>query len=211
MTKISRLTLFKEIIAVCSESHMKHVNTLCGQNVELLNVKAGGTYSYHCALTEWHIFCSGGKPFIQSVSNMCMMTFFWVESSCGLVGISRRFGEAFCLHLQGWSECLTRPDWPFLSPSPIYAVSLSFCSSFQPWRWRQHSSPKHRLLPTSPNRPENFKSHKTLCGRLGGCQAKLPLRSEVLRCLSRLVVFLRSPSECRVSATNRMLNALCIR
>jgi len=31
--------LYREIIAVCSESHTKHINTLCGQNVELLNVK----------------------------------------------------------------------------------------------------------------------------------------------------------------------------
>ena len=31
--------LYREIIAVCSESHTKHVNALCGQNVELLNVK----------------------------------------------------------------------------------------------------------------------------------------------------------------------------
>jgi len=28
-----------EIIAVCSEIHTKHINTLCGQNVEFLNVK----------------------------------------------------------------------------------------------------------------------------------------------------------------------------
>ena len=31
--------LYSEIIAVCSQIHTKHVNTLCGQNVELLNVK----------------------------------------------------------------------------------------------------------------------------------------------------------------------------
>ena len=31
--------LYKEIIAVCSEIHKEHINTLCGQNVELLNVK----------------------------------------------------------------------------------------------------------------------------------------------------------------------------
>jgi hypothetical protein len=31
--------LYKEIISVCSEIHTKHINTLCGQNVELLNVK----------------------------------------------------------------------------------------------------------------------------------------------------------------------------
>jgi len=28
-----------EIIAVCSQIQIKHINTLCGQNVELLNVK----------------------------------------------------------------------------------------------------------------------------------------------------------------------------
>jgi len=37
--------LYREIIAVCSQIHTKHINTLCGQNLELLNVKRGGTYS----------------------------------------------------------------------------------------------------------------------------------------------------------------------
>ena len=31
--------LYNEIIAVCSQIHTKHINTLCGQNIELLNVK----------------------------------------------------------------------------------------------------------------------------------------------------------------------------
>jgi len=31
--------LHTEIIAVCSQIHTKHTNTLCGQNVELLDVK----------------------------------------------------------------------------------------------------------------------------------------------------------------------------
>ena len=31
--------LYREIMAVCSEIHTKHINTLCGQNVKLLNVK----------------------------------------------------------------------------------------------------------------------------------------------------------------------------
>jgi len=42
--------LYWELIAVCSEIQTKHINTLCGQNVELLNVTAGGTYSDHWAL-----------------------------------------------------------------------------------------------------------------------------------------------------------------
>ena len=39
VTKTSQLMLYREIMAVCSEIHTKHINTLCGQNVELLNVK----------------------------------------------------------------------------------------------------------------------------------------------------------------------------
>jgi hypothetical protein len=31
--------LYREIIAVCSEIHTKHINTLCGQKVELLRGK----------------------------------------------------------------------------------------------------------------------------------------------------------------------------
>ena len=44
--------LYREIMAVCSEIHTKHINTLCGQNVELLNVKHGGTHSNHCAFNR---------------------------------------------------------------------------------------------------------------------------------------------------------------
>ena len=41
--------LYREIIAVCSQIHTKHINTQCGQNVELLYFKPGGTYSDHWA------------------------------------------------------------------------------------------------------------------------------------------------------------------
>ena len=42
--------LYREIIAVCSQIHTKHINTLCGQNVEFVNVKRGGMYSDYWAL-----------------------------------------------------------------------------------------------------------------------------------------------------------------
>jgi hypothetical protein len=35
--------LYKEIIAVCSETHAKLMKGVCTPNVELLNVKSGGT------------------------------------------------------------------------------------------------------------------------------------------------------------------------
>jgi hypothetical protein len=31
--------LYRELISVCYEIHTEHKNTVCGQNVELLNVK----------------------------------------------------------------------------------------------------------------------------------------------------------------------------
>jgi len=42
--------LYREIIAVCSEIHTNHINTLCGQSVEFVNIKPCGTYSDHWAL-----------------------------------------------------------------------------------------------------------------------------------------------------------------
>jgi hypothetical protein len=44
--------LCSDIIAVYSKNHMKPIKTLCGQNAELMNVEAGGTYSYHYALKD---------------------------------------------------------------------------------------------------------------------------------------------------------------
>jgi len=40
--------LYKEIIAVCFQIHTKHINALCGQNVELLNAKL----VVHCKWTN---------------------------------------------------------------------------------------------------------------------------------------------------------------
>jgi hypothetical protein len=37
--------LFRKIIAVYCENHTEHINTLCGQNAEIFNVKACGKYS----------------------------------------------------------------------------------------------------------------------------------------------------------------------
>jgi hypothetical protein len=48
--------LYREIIAFCSQIHTKHTNTLCGQNVELLNVKTTVLYRVNkCASCRQHI------------------------------------------------------------------------------------------------------------------------------------------------------------
>jgi hypothetical protein len=38
--------LFGETVAVYCETHTAHINTLCGQNAEILDDKTGGKYSY---------------------------------------------------------------------------------------------------------------------------------------------------------------------
>jgi hypothetical protein len=48
--KICQLMMYKEIITICSQIHTRHTNTLCGQDVELLDVKPGSTYSDHWVL-----------------------------------------------------------------------------------------------------------------------------------------------------------------
>jgi len=39
--------LYREIIAVCSDIRTKHINEVCGQNMEFMGVKSGGTCSDH--------------------------------------------------------------------------------------------------------------------------------------------------------------------
>jgi hypothetical protein len=52
ITKTNWSVLFKKIITVYSEDHMKLINTCSVSNVELLIVKAGGIYSYYRVLKD---------------------------------------------------------------------------------------------------------------------------------------------------------------
>jgi hypothetical protein len=47
ITKTSRLTLFREIIAVCSENNTKLINALSGRYLVFLLVTASSTYIHH--------------------------------------------------------------------------------------------------------------------------------------------------------------------
>jgi len=53
--------LYRETIAVCSEIHTKHINTVCGQNVEIVKVKRGGTHSDHWISKGWDTTGSTSK------------------------------------------------------------------------------------------------------------------------------------------------------
>jgi hypothetical protein len=41
------LILYRDIITVCVEFHIKYINTLCGHNVEFLNVRHGSAHTKH--------------------------------------------------------------------------------------------------------------------------------------------------------------------
>jgi hypothetical protein len=50
LTGTIKLILCREIIAVYCENHVKHLNTMFGQNAELLNDTIVGTCNCNCAL-----------------------------------------------------------------------------------------------------------------------------------------------------------------
>jgi hypothetical protein len=52
--ELQRPVLFREVIALCSENHIKPFNTLYGSNVACFNVQASDAYSGHHAF-KWLI------------------------------------------------------------------------------------------------------------------------------------------------------------
>ena len=70
--KTSQLMLYREINAVCSEIHTKHINPLCGQNAEFQNVKM-----------VVHIFTTGLQrvhksfDFFHSPGSQCGSPYQW--------------------------------------------------------------------------------------------------------------------------------------
>jgi hypothetical protein len=67
--------LYSEIIAVCSQIHTKHINTLCGQNVEIVNVKRCGTYSDHWTLKGWWSTINNYLPCKRSSVNTLLFDY----------------------------------------------------------------------------------------------------------------------------------------
>ena len=56
--------LYREIMAVCSEIHTKHINTRCGQNVELLNV-----------ILVVHIVTTGCQSVLNPLNNITTLNY----------------------------------------------------------------------------------------------------------------------------------------
>jgi len=47
LIKTNHFMLFREIITVCTDVDTKHIPALCGENINLSNVRPGGTQSIH--------------------------------------------------------------------------------------------------------------------------------------------------------------------
>jgi len=63
--------LYREIMAVCSQIHTKHINTLCGQNVELLNVEPPGPRKGNTHFsTQWSPICHSSPVCSPDNSNI---------------------------------------------------------------------------------------------------------------------------------------------
>jgi hypothetical protein len=85
--------LYREIIAVCSEIHTKHVNTLCGQNVELLSVKPGCTHSNHWAIQIWCTLQNNDKRCTKFF--ICIVFLLW----CHLLRFGTNIGVTCIIKL----------------------------------------------------------------------------------------------------------------
>jgi hypothetical protein len=72
--------LHSEIIAVCSQIHTKHINTLCGQNVELLNVKL----AVHIVTTKLavHIVTTKLAVHIVTTGLLSLIALFLTQRRC---------------------------------------------------------------------------------------------------------------------------------
>ena len=73
--------LYREIIAVRSEIHVKHTNILCGQNVELLNVKL----AVHVVTTGLYRINDTSLSIIRCTVRHCVAVFITAGAVCGSV------------------------------------------------------------------------------------------------------------------------------
>ena len=98
---------YREIVAVCAEIHTKHINALCEQNVEFVNVKPGGTYSDHLVLEGYfsHLPALRNTKAVLTLTNdqsFCsLVVFFCVLFFFVCIFIIYFVWEIFCLWRRG--------------------------------------------------------------------------------------------------------------
>ena len=77
-------------MAVCSEIHTKHINTLCGQNVEIVSSKLGGTYSEHWALKGYILIAIIIFDIVWFVSSTLYLWYKTTPTKTSIFSVLRR-------------------------------------------------------------------------------------------------------------------------
>jgi hypothetical protein len=90
----------------------------------------------------------------------------WGWAPCRFVGRCQRFWGTYFLHLKSWSDKISSLFLSLRSSNPIGLWALHYPAlSIQPWRWRQHISPKGCHRPTRPHGVQTQGNTNTI-GRL---------------------------------------------
>jgi hypothetical protein len=112
-------------------------------------------------LWRFHRFlCLLPRIYFSYWSKLWLTRFFWVVTSCRLVGGYERFGETYCSHLQGLdvgSSMFSPKFWYLLNSLP------------------RHHSPKE----LHPHRHENLRPHKRMITKLLVRRCQICLKTAV--------------------------------
>ena len=148
--------LHSEIIAVCSQIHTKHINTLCGQNVECRTYRAVNTLRLRyknqpVGAAQWNNRCLFSDPhkthkykytdwlvFITEKESV-----YWAERSKFYVLPT----QCICVYLRTNGDCFTVQHWlvGFYNWGGVFTARFVLHSTFCPhsvfmcfvWIWEQ--------------------------------------------------------------------------
>jgi hypothetical protein len=95
-------------------------------SVSRIWVLSDKTLEQHCSYTRFEVF----------TAVKMLMLFFWVITSCGLVGRYQRFGGTYCLHLQAVSVSvrLININCYLVMFIQLWPLSLHSIKMFQIWQ-----------------------------------------------------------------------------
>ena len=132
--KTGQLMLYSKIIAVCSQIHTKHINTLWGQNVEMLKVKHKVTTGL-CRVQVASYLSDG-----RFATHFCDL---WRQSQSLPYWCANDWSPDMCSHLTCPCYCKPSPRPPYsLQKSPYFTYVISHVRI----RFIARDSPKRRPL-----------------------------------------------------------------
>jgi len=141
--------LYREIMAVCSEIHTKHINTLCGQNVELLNVKLAVHIVTTVRYIYWPLCCkrlnTDIKPHLPKplVSLLLPHLLRNISYYC--------CSPTLCCNVHSYDKCSNSPT-PLTNSTTKYQPPPNNPISSQP-KLQLYTPPECRACCDAPNTP----------------------------------------------------------